>query len=89
MHNISFDFLLFFFLPEADQLFVILLVKLLHQVLRVKTVFVFTVYEVLHDLLLFCLIWSIVRGRGDCNSLRHFPLCPDSYGHFGILLINL
>jgi hypothetical protein len=89
VHNISFDFLFLFFLPEADQLLVILLVQLLHQELRVETVFVLTVYEVLHNLLLFSLIWSIVGGRGDYDSLRHFPFCPDSYGQFGILLTNL
>ena len=86
MHNIGFNFLLLFFLSEADQLLVGLLVQLLHQELRVKTVFVLTIYEVLHDLLLFSLTWSIIRGRGDYNSLRHFALCP---GNFDILMIYL
>jgi hypothetical protein len=54
--------------------------------LRIETVFILTVYEVLHDLLLFSLARCIIRGRGYDDSLRHFSLCP---GNFNILMINL
>jgi hypothetical protein len=86
VHNISFNFLLLFFLPEADQLLVVLLVQFLHQELGVETVLILTVYEVLHDLLLFSLTRCIIRGWGYYDSLRHFTLCP---GNFDILMIYL
>ena len=90
MHNIGFNFLFLFFLSEADQFFVVnLIFQLLHQELRVETVLFLTVYEVLHDLLLFSLIWSIVRRWSDDDSLSQFALCPGGHRDLAILLIDL